>query len=216
MNSQTANFNSKVKIQVYNGLFEPEELVYQQDYSLAFLEEKAMNYFDFDERVEVEKSFFIAYSLELLQPNDSFVVYLANQDERAKNTFHIKDGEQWYTYPQKTGDQTGSALLMEAVLCNIDLNTNGDDLKSEDISALQAFPNPLSAGSPLYLSFKKQIVPQKVEIFDLAGQTKSVKFDQPAPKLLRLGFSGSRTGTYIIRIQGENETYQTKVLYFDN
>jgi hypothetical protein len=177
------------------------------------VDEGVMNYFEFNKLISVDESFFIAYSMELSQPEDTFVAYMA---ERAQvdphNTFFIKDGNNWYSFPQKSNESGGSALLMEAVLCNIDSTTTKPKLKSEELD-FEAFPNPVSAdNSTFLLNFKQDVEPTKVSIYDLSGRLISNKYSQPATKWLSIDFTGFKTGTYFVHIETVDKIYKTKVL----
>ncbi len=211
--SYAHNSNSTIKILVYNGTGIPTELVYEQEFSLGKVDEGVMNYFEFDQFVTVHRNFFIAYSLEFSQPQDTFVVYMADREEvDPRNTFFIKDGGNWYSYPQKSNLNKGSALLMEVVVCNVDSTTTNPDLKSEELD-FEAFPNPVNAdNSKFLLNFKTNINPTKVSIYDLTGSLVSNDYEQPASKWLSIDFTGFKTGTYFIQIETPEKIYKTKVL----
>ena len=204
--------DSKIKLELYNGAGFPANLVYEQEFLLGSVDEGVMNYFEFDQIVSVNKSFFVAYSLEQTQPQDTFAVYLADREVNPVNTFYIKDGNTWYSYPEKTGGNAGSALLMEVVLCNIDFTLNGETHKSAELD-FEAFPNPVNAdNSKFLLNFKTNINPTKVSIYDLTGSLVSNDYEQPASKWLSIDFTGFKTGTYFIQIETPEKIYKTKVL----
>ncbi|MGQ8338506.1 trypsin-like peptidase domain-containing protein [Sunxiuqinia sp. A32] len=211
----SSSSQSKINIQVYNGEFFPTELVYEQSYYLKDIDPGVMNYFEFNEVAKTSSKFFVSYELDMKQATDTFSVYMANRTVDPLNSYYIKDGAEWYTFPQKTNDSNGSALLMEVVLCNIDMELSNSQLKSQKLP-LSAFPNPLSDGHILYLKFDDEVRPEKVEIYDLIGQQVPVKFEQLDSRWLQVDFSGNIPGTYLVRVLEQSKNYQTKILYLGN
>ncbi len=211
----SASANSKIKLQVYNGSSQPEDLVHEQEYGFINIDPGVMNYFEFDKRVSVEKDFFIVFSTDQLDSEDSVSVYLAKR-EIPKNSFYLKDGNEWYAYSDKTLEPAGSALLMEVVLCNIGSNSGGSDLKSAELPFI-AYPNPISGTKSFYFDFKEKIITERIAIYDLAGHliVEQDRGSYPTDKI-DLDFTGFKTGTYIVRVLSNKETYQTKVLYIEN
>jgi len=216
--AKVAKINSKstVDIQVYDGAFFPSDLIYEQSYPLKDVDPGVMNYFEFNKVVSTHTGhFFIAYALNLEQPTDTFSVYMANRTVDPLNSFYLKDGAEWYTFPQKVNASNGSALLMEAILCNVDLGLDNPSLKSEKVP-LKAFPNPLNEGHLLYLKFEDEVDPEKVEIFDLIGRRIQLPYQQLSENWLSLDFTGNIPGTYLVRVLNHSKNYQTKILYLGN
>ncbi|MGQ7869430.1 trypsin-like peptidase domain-containing protein [Sunxiuqinia sp. sy24] len=208
------NSAGKITIMVYSGDEFPDTLLYAQDFSLQAIDEGVMNYLTFDEKVETRGSFFIAYSLEMLEEEDVFSVFLAERDVDPLNSFFIKDGNEWYTYQDKTTGQEGSALLMEVVLCNVDSLFSGDELKDVNLD-FDVFPNPFHSGQELLFKFKQPIDPYRVQVVDLMGRQVSVPYNKPADNWLSFDFAGLVPGNYIINILElrPKKQYTSKVIY---
>ena len=192
------NSTGKIKMAVYDGDLSPDNLLYSQTYNLKSIDEGVMNYLEFAQTVKTTDTFFIAYSLELLEPIDTFSVFLANRDVNPINTFFIKDGEEWYTYQEKTDQQEGTALLMEAVLCNLDTLVAGHVKKSN--LDFEVFPNPFYTGQKLLLKFKEPISPHIIRVFDLMGRQINVGYEHAGERWLRFDFSGQIPGNYFIEV----------------
>ncbi len=210
----SASSGSKFKLLVYTGASFPEKLMYEQEYNLVDIDPGVMNYFPFDERVTVENNFFIAFSIDQLHSEDTLSVYLAKREVNPTNSFYIKDGNEWYTYQDKTTGSVGSAVLMEVVLCNIDYNLKDIDIITE-VPSLKAFPNPVSSGnSKLFLQFEEEVNPKRIGIYDFSGRLVYEDLNQSSPtKWLDLDFSGYKTGTYFVRVITDEKVYKSKVLY---
>lgn len=202
----------KIRVSVYEGDELPQALLYSQEFSLKNMDEGVMNYLEFYEKVPTEGPFFVAYSLELLEEADTFAVYLADREVEPLNSFYIKDGQEWYTYQEKTTNSEGSALLMEVVLCNVDTLVSDDSLKNTSLE-FEVFPNPVSAGQPLMIKFKEEVDPYIIQVFDLMGRQVKVKYDQPGDRWLRFDFTGQVAGNYFIKIVERKKRHHARVMY---
>ena len=209
-----SNSEGKISIAVYSGNHYPERLLYIQDYSLKSLDKGVMNYLAFNQRVETEGVFFIVCSIELLEESDVFSVLLAKREVEPLNSFFIQDGNEWYTYQEKTNGQEGSAMLMEVILCHVDTLVSDDSLKKANLE-IEVFPNPFHSGQELLIKFDKPINPYRVEAFDLMGRQVSVRYEHPGDRWLSFDFSGLVPGHYLLNIvdAGRKRNYQTKVVY---
>lgn len=206
------NSFGKINFSVYSGDELPDELLYSQLFALSSLDEGVMNYLEFDEVVNTTGTFFITYSLELLEPADTFAVYIAKRDVDPINTFFIKDGAEWYSYPEKTLKGVGSALLMEVVMCNMDTLVADGGLKNAKLD-FEVFPNPFHSGQNLLVKFKKAVSPSIVQVFNLMGKQVQVQYTQPSDKWLSFNFSGQTPGNYFIKIIDSKGRYRVRVIY---
>jgi len=209
-----SNSEGKIRVMVYSGDLFPETLLYAQDFSLKSLDEGVMNYLEFNQRVQTSEIFFVAYSIELLEEEDVFSVFLAKREVDPLNSFIIKDGNEWYTYQEKTNRQEGSAMLMEVILCNVDTLVPDDSLKNAKLD-FEVFPNPFHSGQQLLIKFKEPVNPYRVEVYDLMGRQVAVRYEQPGDQWLSFDFSGLIPGNYLLNIADADRKrrYQTKVIY---
>ncbi|HKJ41423.1 MAG TPA: T9SS type A sorting domain-containing protein [Sunxiuqinia sp.] len=209
------NTTGKVEVMVYQGANKPDSLLYTQDFDLQSFEGGVMNYLAFDQKVKTKGTFFIAYSLKLLEPTDTFSVFLAKRQVEPFNTYFIKDGGNWYSYPEKTNGQEGSSLLMEVVMCNIDALDKDTTLKSTNLD-FEVFPNPLHAGQKLLMKFKKPVAPYIVQVFDIMGRRTDVTYEQLSDRWLSLDFSRQIPGNYFIKVVEPKKRYHARVMYLGN
>jgi hypothetical protein len=204
--------DGKIRVSIYEGTDYPTDLIYDQDFSLDAIDEGVMNYLEFNQRVVTEGNFFVAYSLDLLQQEDTFAVYLAEREVDPLNSFYIKDGADWYTYQEKTNSSEGSALLMEVVLCNIDAARGKDTLKNANLE-FAVFPNPFHSDQKLMVKFKQEVNPFIVQVFDLTGRQVNVQYEKPGDKWLSFDFSGQAPGNYFLKIVERKKRYSAKVVF---
>ena len=210
-----AGSEGKIRVSVYEGENVPTTLLYSQDFNLKDIDAKVMNYLGFEQKVETEGTFFVAYSLDMLEQTDSFSVYLAKREVEPLNSFYIKDGNEWYTYQEKTTFEEGSALLMEVVLCNVDTIVSDEDLKSSPLD-VNVFPNPFRAGQQLMVKFNESVDPSIVQVFDLMGRQVDVHYEQAADNWLRFDFSNQVPGNYFLKIIDRKNRYHARVVYLGN
>ena len=208
------NPNARFSVDVYNGDEKPENLLYSQGYYLHDLDEGVMNELSFHEPVQTNGKFFVGISIDELTTADTLSVFLAQRMVDPKNTFFIKDGNEWYAYPEKSGTTEGSAMLMEAVVCGLDSTDLEPDLKDLSLAA-KAFPNPFGAGQRLLVQFKEPVQVSRVDVFDLLGHQVNVSYTRPGDRWLYFDFAGRRAGIYFIRVQGDNPVrdYRLRVVY---
>ncbi len=204
---------STIRIDVYAGETSPEGLLYSQNYDLKDIDEGVMNYFGFDEPVAASGDFFIAYSIDNVQPADTFAVFIATRLD-TYNSFFIKDGEEWYSYPDKSGMTEGSSILMEAILCNIDTASSNTEIIDTSFVA-KVYPNPLRSGQKLMVEFDRQVFPNNIQVFDLMGRQVDCAYSQMDDTFITFDFSGKRPGIYIISIEDpiQSHSFRFRVSY---
>ncbi len=209
--------SSSIRIDVFNGIASPGNLLYSQNFLLRDIDSGVMNYFEFNQPIPTDGNFFISYSIDNIAATDTFSVYLAKRVVEPRNTFFIKDGGEWYTYNEKSGTIEGSSILMEAVLCNIDTTMLNPDHKNTEAGVI-AYPNPFRGGQKLFLKFEEAIHPKIVQVFDLMGRQINVVYSQPDDFWLNFDFAGSRPGIYFLKIADQKTTrrYHLKVSYLGN
>lgn len=207
------NSNGKIEVSVYQGDTYPGKFLYSQTFDLGKMLSGVMNYLTFNQPVQTKGTFFISYSLDLLEPADTFSVYLAKRTVDPTNSFYIKDGQEWYPYPEKANHQEGTALLMEVLLCNMNTVPEDSGLKAANLD-LEVFPNPLRGAQKLLLKFKKPVEPYIVQVFDLLGRRVNVSYTQLNEKWLSFDFSGKRPGNYFFKIvDHRRKRYRARVVY---
>lgn len=208
-----ANVDAWVEIKVYEGDEFPTTLVYSENYSMKIFAKDAMNYLAFKESVNTCGDFFISYSLNLLNPTDTFAVYQAKREE-ADNSFFVKTSNGWLDYKTVANTNAGSSLLMELVACNIDNNipSSIDSILSE----FKIFPIPLSSGGKLTVQ-SKQIIEDASElrVFNLLGQQVPFQLLSENEHSIQLKLCNARMGIYFLqlRINGKKYTEKFSVVY---
>ncbi|PTN06770.1 T9SS type A sorting domain-containing protein [Mangrovibacterium marinum] len=208
--------NARLTLSVYAGESFPEGLLYSQDFDLSGLDEGVMNYFRFDREVSTNGYFYLSWSVEDLGANDEFAVYLADRTS-STNSFFIRDGEEWYSYPQKANTAAGSAAVMETLVCFHDDQEEFDPFVEQDVAWL-AYPNPLAYGQDLTIHFEADGEYGNVQVFDLVGKSRPVNYSMEGTDRVLVSFAGYNPGIYLVRLRNAatGEHYQCKVLYLGN
>jgi V8-like Glu-specific endopeptidase len=207
------NSTGKVKIAVYEGEETPDKLLYSQDFDLKSIDEGVMNYLEFVQPIETSSTFFIGYSLELLEPADTFSVFLAKRDVDPLNSFFIQDGQEWYTFQEKMGGPEGSALVMEAILCNVDSLEPAPKIKNNQLE-YEVFPNPVRGGERLLVKFHEPVLAESVRAFDLLGRQINVQWEQAGEQWLSIDFSGQIPGNYFLKVvDSKRKRYHMRAVY---
>ncbi|WP_372775388.1 T9SS type A sorting domain-containing protein [Mangrovibacterium sp.] len=201
-------------ISVYEGGDLPGSLIYSQDFSLSGVVEGVMNYFSFDEEVSTDGSFYLAWSIENMNSNDIFAVYLAERSNDSSNTYFIFDGGEWYSFQDKSNTQSGTAAVIEALVCYQQTEAEVDPFGEEDLEFV-AYPNPLRFNEELVIRFQDEVEPVDPEIFDLLGRSCAVNTTSTEPDRIAISFNAFRPGIYFVRLTSATNgtVYSQKVLY---
>ncbi|WP_163713926.1 T9SS type A sorting domain-containing protein [Mangrovibacterium lignilyticum] len=206
--------NATLTLAVYVGGDVPGSLIYSQDFDLGTVDEGVMNYFAFDQEISTDGSFYLAWSVENLAANDVFAVYLAERTNDSANSFFIRDGGDWYTYPGKSNSTNGAAAVMEALVCYHDDVQDYNPFEAEDVD-LVAYPNPFRYGQELVVRFEEQVQPVNPQVFDLLGHTYTVNSTVTGLDRIALNFDRFLPGIYFVRLTSQvtGKVYTQKVLY---
>ena len=206
--------NAVLTVSVYDRGEVPGSLLYSQDFALTNLEEGVMNYLAFAQQVSTDGSFYLAWSIENLGANDVFAVFLANRTGDATNSFFIRDGGDWYSYPEKSNSTNGSAAVMEALVCFYDESVEYNPFDDENVDVV-AYPNPFVYGQELVMRFEEEVQPSNPEIFDLLGNRYAATSTLTGLDRMAFNFNGFHPGIYFVRLtsQTSGKVYTQKVLY---
>jgi hypothetical protein len=209
----TAN-SARLTILVYGGGTVPGDLLYSQDFELLGVAEGAMNYFPFDREVTVTGAFYLAWSVENLGAGDELAVYLADRTS-STNSFFIRDGGDWYSYPEKANSVSGSAAVMEALICYHDDATEYNPFDDNGTKDQVAYPNPLTYGRELTVRFEQDGQFRNPEIFDLLGNTYPANYSIEGTNRVIFNMDTYHPGIYFIRLTDDltGKQYRVKVLY---
>ena len=141
----------------------PEFAEKQYRFPMLGLTKKAMNYFDFNESIYVEGTFFI--SVVLANSQDSISLYQSNGRTLPNhNTMIVNDNGKWNTIDNYSDDFLGSSLLLETTMCNLSLIA---DTVYEDNSKIKVYPNPVR--HYLTVEFKERRSKNDIKIYDRVG-----------------------------------------------
>jgi len=210
---KSVSASSVLTVSVYEGGAEPGALLYTQDFSLSGVDVGVMNDFAFNTQVETDGSFYVAWSVDGLQANDVFAAFLTNRTADTDNSFLIRDGGDWYTYPQKSGSANGAAAVVVPLICHEQLFPS-DGPFPDDKADLVVYPNPVATGQELSIRFREELFPTNPQVFDLLGNSYAVNVVATEPDQLRLSFNGLNPGIYFVRLtsQATGKVYSSKVM----
>lgn len=208
--------NARLTVSVYRGGTSPGTLLYSQDFELNGVEEGVMNYFAFSSEVPTNGTFYIAWSIENLGANDELAVYLADRTS-SSNSFYIRDGGDWYSYPDKANSVMGTAAVLEALVCYHDDRIEYNPFEDEDV-AWVAYPNPLAYGQELTIRFEEAGQYENPELFDVLGNAYPVNYSIEGTDRVILNLDGYHPGIYFVRLTDAStgKQYKAKVLYLAN
>ncbi len=151
-------------ITVYTGENEPSIAEKQFRFSLSSLTQKAMNYFDFGEGVDVNGTFYIGVSVP--GEGDSVLVYHSKPRGLAgRNTMYLRSGQNWLKYENVTEQALGASLLAQVNVCA----TVADiDSVYEPDKLIKLYPNP--ANQYVIVEIIPDVNEFSLSVFDMAGR----------------------------------------------
>lgn len=206
--------NSHLQIQVYEGAGLPETMLYSESFELNNVQADVMNYFEFSEPVRTHGRFFLVWSIEDLDADTSFAVFLASRTGNSSNSYYIQDGGEWYSYSDKALTTDGSAAVLSVLHCYE--GEAGGDNDSIDFAGndVVAYPNPVASGQRLSLRFAEDVFPENIEVFDLLGRKFPASYTIEGLDRVSLSFDFVSPGIYFIRIHDQNSgrRYKKKIV----
>ncbi len=193
--------HSYIEIQVFEGKYKPENILYSELYDITKFWIDGMNYLPFKNPVKTTGSFFIAYNISQLHEGDTLAVYMANRKLDYTNSFFLKDQSGWLPYTAHNVNGYGSALLTELISCNVDDPLAVDEFKTE-IPEARFFPNPLYGNAQLNIQSVDPIdCPEDITVYDLMGKKQDIPFTLTGPNTGSLNFTGKRPGIYLVHLE---------------
>lgn len=203
-------YNSQIKIKVYTGREEPEELILEQTIDLNNLVEDAMNTIPLQRTIQPSDTFFIGFELSRVHPADSFAVYQSLRGANTDNSFYFfKDGA-WYDFEDANLGYNSMVNVFEVVACNIKdttTNTPGWDTPGE----LFVYPNP--AYHTILVNTKHESDMSSLEVINLLGQQAVFSANKLAKNQIEVNLAGNKSGLYIVRIKSREHILSTKISY---
>ncbi|HKK80907.1 MAG TPA: hypothetical protein VJ909_01580, partial [Prolixibacteraceae bacterium] len=157
--------NSEIVIRLYTGDDEPIWALKQYRFSMSGITEKAMNYFNFGEAVDVEGVFYI--SVLLTNNNDYVSVYHSGiRNVANSNTMFVNDNGLWLPMTEYNGNTGGASLLMQATVCGASSVQDSDTINKGE--GLKVYPVP--ANNYFVVEFEQASYQHIVSIFDMTGK----------------------------------------------
>jgi lysyl endopeptidase len=204
--------NSEISVNVYNGGMLPETVIHSEKVKIRTLASNAMNYIGFSKIVVPSDTFYVAFELSNLQPQETFVAYQSLRVPERKNFFLFRQNGWWHDF--KTSDlNTGNssmANVLELVACNVKAVERDTVLVRAPMEAL-IYPNP--ANAVFTFEAGQQIIPENIRVFNLIGQEIQVKMGNYKGNKIQIDLSGNIPGIYIVRFQSEKGMLSKKVSF---
>jgi hypothetical protein len=206
-----AGKTSMLKVQVFDGTDYPGNLLYSSQVDINGFYVDAMNYIPFTYPIETSGNFFVAFSLENLGAKDSLSMYIASPLAGRVNTMYLKQNGNWTTFADLNSGK-GSSILMEIVACGFDTDTISEKLDEGQL--VKAYPNPVGSNGILTIITSEEFdLPEQFNVYDLLGRAVKVATVSAQPNVVRLDFSGLRSGIYVVKYQIAGKSYSQKVSY---
>lgn len=201
---------STIAVKVYNGGVLPEELIHSQTISISTLHAEAMNFIEFDKRVEPADIFFVGVELTGIQPADTFVLYQSVRLPEKSNFFYFLENGHWYDFKDENTGNYSMVNVMELVACNVDVTVNDTPLINIGQDAW-VYPNP--AGRIFTFEADRDIDLKHLSVFNVMGQAVKVKYLKMNSRKVQIELSGNLPGVYFVRLKTEGGVIVKKVSY---
>ncbi len=202
--------NSEIEIKVYNGNKLPESLIYSRNVLLRDLEEDAMNFIGFSERVAPDDTFFLGFELSNVQAADSFVLYQSLRPANTDNFFYFKQNNTWHDFEEDNLGYNSMANVVELVACNVDHLTNDTPLV-EQPTEIFVFPNPSTDVFTLEMIAPLEL--ENIAVLNSIGQTIEIKTSQINTYHVSIDLSGNAPGVYFIRLRTPDGYVSKKISF---
>jgi hypothetical protein len=163
---ERVSYNPEIIIRLYSGDDKPIFALKQFRFSMSEISEKAVNYFNFGEQVEVEGDFYI--SVVLANNEDRISVYQSGMHNVAgNNTMFVSEMGLWTPISEYAGSTNGGAsLLMQVTVCSASFVQDSDTIN--DNGDLLVYPNP--ANHYFIVEFNHPSGVNNVTLYDMAGK----------------------------------------------
>lgn len=204
------NNQSEIRIKVYNGNVQPEELIYSQVVKIKHLTQDAMNFLGFTEAVYPADTFFVGFDLSGVQEGDSIVVYQSLRFSYEQDNFWLKKNGAWLRFSDANPSGKSLTNVFELVACNID-NFSTDTPLVSNPKDLLIYPNP--AQSTFVVETGQTIPNSSISVFNLIGQKLEVKMDKVNSRKVIIDMSGNIPGIYLVRFQQADGFVTKRVSY---
>lgn len=189
----------ELMLTVYTGENIPGVAEKQYRFPIAKVTQKAMNYFDFGEGVDVNGTFFIGVSVP--GKGDSVLVYHSKPRGLAgSNSMFIQSENNWLKYENFNDRAMGASMLMQVNVCSSVADTgfvqNNDRL-------VKVYPNP--AGSYVIVEILSDVSEFSLSVFDMVGREKFTQLYKNR-KYADLDVSLLMPGIYLLKTTVNDKT----------
>jgi lysyl endopeptidase len=202
--------SQKLKVNVYSGNDAPDNLIHSETVNISSMAPDAMNFIGFTEKVEPDDTFFVAFELLNMQPQDTFVVYQSLRQPEKENFFWFKQNGSWYDFKSQNEEKHSMSNVFELVLCNVSPIVNDTPLVISPAEVI-IYPNPVQktfifeAGQPAK--------PENIRVYNLIGQPVNPILTAKGEKKVQIDLSGHVPGVYIVRFNTGSKVISKKVSY---
>jgi hypothetical protein len=202
--------NQEIQINVYNGSELPVDLIHSESFPVTGMVPDAMNFIQFSQSVEPADTFFVAFELKNMQPQDSFVVYQSLRSPENENFFWFKKDGWWYNFKEANTDGASMVNVFELVACNVSELVNDTPLVTNPREAI-IYPNPTRG----IFTFEAglEIDQVNIQVFNLIGQEVNAGLSGHLERKIQINLAGNNPDVYFVRLKTESGIISKKVTY---
>ncbi|MFC2086819.1 T9SS type A sorting domain-containing protein [Bacteroidota bacterium] len=173
----------------------PDIVMAEKKYLLSYLIEDSLNYFEFDNIITVQGTFYIGYELSNQVESDTFAVF---QSSKQNEGYYIKLTDTWLKIHKFSEDQINGNLDIRVVACDSipafleikDTNYN---------SRIKVYPNP--SNNHFYIDLTKQSNKNiNITLYNFLGQSFIMDKTAVSGNLYQINTNHIPAGIYLLRI----------------
>ena len=194
-----SNINSGIKIMVWEGDDLPEQLIFEKDFYLFEFPPESETSIRLDTLILVDRHFFIGYSINYIEPSDTFALYTAIHDDMSENSSFMSRHGSWEYL--NDGVRSYSASLAISPLVLDYYPENDSDYGEFPFEEVTIYPNPTSGILQILLKNKPE-GDVYITIYNLTGNIiyKEQVF-QPEPNFQFHVNENIRQGMYLMKLE---------------
>lgn len=209
---QSNSSDPKIRIKIWNGTTEPDQLVYSKDVAFSDLTAGQFSPIDLDFPVKVNSDFFVGYEVLYETPVDTFAVahLPLEADMGWNNTAYMHYNGSWSAYNTIFQGNPNTSLAIKALI-GYDAGATGieDDLTSKEVEKLLIYPNPMVNHSNVVFPNKNN-QQYRLIVVDASGRVVRI-IENITGNNVTINREQLKPGVHIINLSGE-KIYKGKLL----
>ncbi|MBA7571539.1 hypothetical protein ES708_13303 [subsurface metagenome] len=197
--------SDKVTIKVWDGLSQPDNIIYSEDLYIKDFRDSTVHFVEFDYLIVVSGNFWVGYEIYYDSPTgpltDQFAVYqVEDRGAGGLNTAFAFENDQWYPFSSLSPLYLETSLGISVVMCGeIPSSSSIETLAEKSINGFVIFPNPAKDMVTIQMN-KETFTNIKIQIFNITGKLLETSSHINWSGQLNMDMSGYPDGIYIIRL----------------